>query len=82
MVTNIIQIGNSKGVILPSELLKRLSLSLKSAVNISIDGDSIVIKAQPRQGWEEAAKRLHADGGDELLIQDVFEDETFEDWTW
>ena len=82
MVTNIIQIGNSKGVILPSELLKRLSLSLKSAVNISVDGDSIVIKAQPRQGWEEDAKRLHAEGGDELLIPDVFEDETFEDWTW
>lgn len=41
-----------------------------------------MIKAQPRQGWEEDAKRLHAEGGDELLIPDVFEDETFEDWTW
>lgn len=82
MVTNIIQIGNSKGVILPSELLKRLSLSLKSAVNISIDGDSIVIKAQPRQGWAEAAKCAHENGDDELLIPDVFEDEKFEDWTW
>ena len=32
MVTNIIQIGNSKGIILPSEILKQLRLSLKSAV--------------------------------------------------
>ena len=31
MVTNIIQIGNSKGIILPSEILKQLRLSLKSA---------------------------------------------------
>ena len=51
MVTNIIQIGNSKGIILPSEILKQLRLSLKSAVSISLDGNNIVIKAQPRQGW-------------------------------
>ena len=59
MVTNIIQIGNSKGIILPSEILKQLRLSLKSAVSISLDGNNIVIKAQPRQGWAEAAKRAH-----------------------
>ena len=82
MVTNIIQIGNSKGIILPSEILKQLRLSLKSAVSISLDGNNIVIKAQPRQGWAEAAKRAHENGDDELLIPDVFEDEKFEDWTW
>lgn len=62
MVTNIIQIGNSKGIILPSEILKQLRLSLKSAVSISLDGNNIVIKAQPRQGWAEAAKRAHENG--------------------
>ncbi len=45
MVTNIIQIGNSKGIILPSEVLKQLRLSLKSAVSVSLDGNNIVIKA-------------------------------------
>lgn len=82
MVTNIIQIGNSKGVILPSKVLKQLRLSLKSAVNVYLDGDNIVIKAQPRQGWAEAAKRAHENGDDELLIPDVFEGERFEDWVW
>lgn len=62
MVTNIIQIGNSKGIILPSEILKQLRLSLKSAVSVSLDGNNIVIKAQPRQGWAEAAKRAHENG--------------------
>ena len=56
MVTNIIQIGNSKGIILPSEILKQLRLSLKSAVSISLDGNNIVIKAQPRQGWAEGGE--------------------------
>ena len=82
MVTNIIQIGNSKGIILPSEILKQLRLSLKSTVSVSLDGNNIVIKAQPRQGWAEAAKRAHENGDDELLIPDVFEDEKFEDWTY
>ena len=43
MVTNIIQIGNSKGIILPSEILKQLRLSLKSTVSVSLDGNNIVI---------------------------------------
>ena len=37
MVTNIIQIGNSKGIILPSEILKQLRLSLKSTVSVSLE---------------------------------------------
>ena len=48
MVTNIIQIGNSKGIILPSEILKQLRLSLKSAVSISLD---------PTRGGEMAKTR-------------------------
>ena len=82
MTTNIIQIGNSKGIILPAELLKQLSLSLKSVVNISLEGDNIVIKAQPRQGWAEAAKLSHENGDDTLLCPDLFEDEPLEEWTW
>ena len=82
MTTNIIQIGNSKGIILPAELLKRLSLSLKSVVNISLEGDNIVIKAQPRQGWAEAANLAHENGDDTLLCPDIFEDEPLEEWTW
>ena len=85
MVTNIIQIGNSKGIILPSEILKQLRLSLKSTVSVSLDGNNIVIKASNhgRDGREGDAKRMPCrNGDDELLIPDVFEDEKFEDWTW
>ena len=64
MVTNIIHIGNSKQIIHPSEVVKQLRLYLKSAVRISLDGNNIVIKVQPRQGWAEAAKRAHENGDD------------------
>jgi antitoxin MazE len=50
--------------------------------NIIQIGNSKEIKAQPRQGWAEAAKRAHKLKDDNLLIPDVLEDETFEDWTW
>ena len=82
MRANIINIGNSKGVILPSSVLKELNLSLKSSVQISAENGSMVIKPAPRQGWEEAAKEMHVSGDDELLVPDIFEDENLEEWTW
>ena len=36
----------------------------------------------PRDGWAAAAKQAHADGEDKLMVADVFEDETMEDWKW
>ena len=72
MVTNIIQIGNSKGIILPSEILKQLRLSLKSAVSISLDGNNIVIKGTTTAGMGGSCQTCHENGDDELLIPDVF----------
>lgn len=82
MRANIIQVGNSKGVILPSHLLKRLNLSAKDTVDITVDGNSIVIKASPRQGWAAAAAAMHSAGDDELLIPDVFPDENMDEIEW
>ena len=82
MKTYIINIGNSKGVILPTDLLKELKLSLKSAVQIFMENGSIVIKPALRRGWEEAAQEMHAAGDDELLLPEVFEDENIDAWTW
>ena len=36
----------------------------------------------PRDGWAAAAKQAHADGEDKLMIDEVFSDETMEDWQW
>lgn len=82
MKTNIIQVGNSRGVILPSSLLKQLNLSTKDTVDVSLEGENIVIKASPRQGWAAAAAAMHAAGDDILLIPDVFEDENIEEIEW
>lgn len=35
-----------------------------------------------RRGWAAAAKKAHKDGQDALIADDVFVDETMEDWKW
>lgn len=82
MKTNIINIGNSQGIILPSVLLRQLKLSFKSTVQIEIDNGTIIIKPDPRQGWAEAAKQMHAVGDDALLLGDLPNEFDKEEWTW
>jgi|GEM_PF-1550996 len=41
--------------------------------------DKFKIGPKPRANWEISFKVMHACGDDELLIQDVFEDEVFDD---
>jgi antitoxin MazE len=82
MKTNIINIGNSQGIILPATLLRQLKLSFKSTVEIEVDNGTIVIKPEPRQGWAKAAKQMSSEGDDTLLIQDIPNDFDKEEWTW
>jgi antitoxin MazE len=82
MKANIINIGNSQGIILPSMLLRQLKLSFKSPVQIEVDNGVIIIKPAPRQGWAEAAQQMNASGDDELLMGDFPNDFDKEEWTW
>lgn len=82
MKTNIINIGNSQGIILPSTLLRQLNLSFRSAVQVEIDNGVIIIKPDPREGWAEAAKQMHAAEDDGLLLGDLPNEFDKEEWTW
>jgi antitoxin MazE len=82
MRTNIIQIGDSQGVILPLDVLRQLNLGVKSAVNVLVDNNSIVIKSPPRQGWAEAFSAFTESGKEESFFPDFFEDENLSWWAW
>jgi antitoxin MazE len=82
MNTNIIQIGNSNGIIIPADMLRMLQLKTKSAVNVSMEGNRIIIRSSPRQGWADAAKQMAQAGDDELLLPDFFKEEDLSWWTW
>lgn len=80
MQTQVINIGNSKGIRIPKAILKKYNIQDK--INLILEEDFIVIKPieELRKGWEEAFKEMHENGDDRLLIDDVFNDETFEEW--
>jgi len=80
MKVSIIKIGNSKGLRLSKEILKRYSI--KDEVELVFEEGHILLKPleQPRAGWENAIQRIREDENDPLLIDDVFDDEDFEEW--
>lgn len=80
MQTQVINIGNSKGIRLPKAILKKYNIQDK--INLILENDFIAIKPveEPRKGWDKAFKEMHDNGDDKLLIDDVFNDENFEEW--
>jgi len=81
MEISVINIGNSKGIRLSKTILEKYSISDK--IEIILEKGYIVLKpkAEPRKGWEKAFKKMHENGDDQLLIDDIFDDETFDEWS-
>lgn len=80
MDISIVQIGNSKGIRLSKTLLEKYNI--KDTVELILEKGYIILKpkAEPRKGWEKAFKKMHEHGDDKPLMDDVFEDESFEEW--
>ena len=74
----IINIGNSKGIRIRKSILEKYNI--KDQVEVALEDDRIIIKrSEPRKGWEKKFAKMHENEDDELLIDDVFEDEEFEE---
>lgn len=80
MYLSIISVGNSKGIRLPKTLLEKYNITDK--VELILEKGYIILKpkAEPRKGWEKSFKKMHENGDDNLLINDIFEDENLEEW--
>lgn len=78
MEISIIQIGNSKGIRLAKTVLERYDITDK--VELIFKEGFLILKPvkKPREGWDEAFKKMAERGDDELLIDDIFEDENWE----
>ena len=76
----IVSIGNSKGIRIPKAVLDKYHI--KDSVEIEMHENSLVLKPvhKPREGWEDAFRQMHENGDDRLLIPDIFDDETWEEW--
>ena len=80
MDVSVVKIGNSKGIRLSKTLIEKYNI--KDTVELVMEKGYITIKpkAEPRKDWEKAFKKMHEVGDDQLLMPDVFDNETFDEW--
>ena len=80
MDVSVVKIGNSKGIRLSKTLIEKYNI--KNTVELIMEKGYITIKpkAEPRKDWEKAFKKMHKIGDDQLLMPDVFDNETFDEW--
>lgn len=81
MELSVINIGNSKGIRLSKTILEKYNINDK--IELILEKGYIILKpkAEPRKNWEKAFKKMHENGDDQLLMDDVFDDEYFEEWS-
>jgi antitoxin MazE len=80
MEASIIKIGNSKGLRLSKSILEKYNI--KDKVEIILENERIILMPieKPRSKWEAAFKKMHLAKDDQMLENDVFDNETFEEW--
>ena len=81
MEISIIKIGNSKGFRIPKAILDQYNITDK--IQLILEKGQIILRPieEPRKGWDKAFKKMNQEGDDQLLTNDVFDDENFEEWT-
>ena len=80
METSIIKIGNSKGLRLSKSIIEKYNITEK--VEVILERGRIILKPieKPRKNWEAAFQKMHQENDDQMLMNDVFVNETFEEW--
>jgi antitoxin MazE len=80
MEVSIIKIGNSKGLRLSKTILEKYQI--KDKVELILEKGQIILRPvdTPRKNWEKKFKEMSKNDDDRLLINDVFEEDTFEEW--
>ena len=81
MDLSVIQIGNSRGIRFSKTLIEKYNI--KDTVEIILENGYIVLKPKttPRKNWDIAFQEMHKSGDDKALMNDIFEDENFEEWS-
>jgi antitoxin MazE len=82
MKARLVQIGNSRGIRLPKNILAEAQL--EDEVELKAEPGCIVIRSskRPRAGWADAAQRMKERGEDHLLDPPVANRFHREEWKW
>ncbi|MDR2543275.1 MAG: AbrB/MazE/SpoVT family DNA-binding domain-containing protein [Treponema sp.] len=82
MLASVVQIGNSRGIRLPQNILRELKIEDK--VEMTVHNDALIIKSvekKPREGWNEVFAKMSKNKEDTLLLSENIDSEDFE-WVW
>jgi antitoxin MazE len=82
MKTQIIKIGNSKGIRIPKPLLEQSHLDGEVELEVMKEGLLIKSSSKPRYNWAKAFQEMSENDGDELVIEDTANKFEEEDWRW
>ncbi len=72
MHTKLIQIGNSQGIRIGSQILKQCGFKDDIEMDVLQDKSILLrpVDKKPRKGWDLAFKEMAKEGDDEMLIPD------------
>jgi len=81
MIAKIIQIGNSKGIRIPNQILKDMNIENQIELIINDSKDEIILKPvhKIREGWLDSFKKMNSNFDDKLIIDDSLD---LKDWEW
>lgn len=84
MKTNVVRIGNSRGIRIPKKLLEQCRL--EGEVELEVVNNQLLVRpvATPRSGWSDAFRRMHEKGDDTLLDEERLSPTEWEktEWEW
>lgn len=81
MLINLIKIGNSKGILIPSYVIKECNI--KDKIELEISENMIIMRAveKPRADWDSGFQRMHKNKDDEPIIDEAIDIDSGE-WEW
>jgi len=83
MKTELVRIGNSRGVRIPKPFIEQCRLG--GTVELRVANDCLIISPghQPRQGWDDAFRASSHAAHDELMLETTEPNEfDHKEWRW
>lgn len=83
MRTELVRIGNSRGIRIPKPIIEQCGLGER--VEVRVENDRLIISPErrPRQGWEDAFRASCDSAHDELMLETAESNEfDREEWRW
>jgi antitoxin MazE len=83
MKTELVRIGNSRGIRIPKPIIEQCGLG--ETVEMRVENDCLIVSPgrQPRQGWDDAFRASGHAMHDELMLE-IAEPSEFDqqEWRW